>query len=88
MTLGLKSLEDHPIVATRIGKTPTSINTDDTIVFDTHLSDEVWSVATFLQWTAHDLFQYEKGIVDQILDESNEVRSFILTRFERYLNSH
>ena len=67
--------------------TPTSINTDDTIVFDTHLSDEVWSIASFLQWEVRDVVQYEQSIVDQILDESDQVRSFILARFERFLNS-
>ena len=67
--------------------TPTSINTDDMNVFDTHLSDEVWSIASFLQWEVRDVVQYEQSIVDQILDESDQVRSFILARFERFLNS-
>lgn len=57
------------------------------IVFDTHLSDEVWSIASFLQWEVRDVVQYEQSIVDQILDESDQVRSFILARFERFLNS-
>ena len=87
MTLGLKSLHSHPVIMTLMKTTPTSINTDDMIVFDTHLSDEVWSIASFLQWEVRDVVQYEQSIVDQILDESDPVRSFILARFERFLNS-
>ena len=67
-TMGLASLNKHPVVNTIMGTTPTSMNTDDMVVFDICLSDEYWAIAQMCEWDIQKALQYVEQLVLQILD--------------------
>ena len=86
MTLSLSSLEQHPVLSTIATKIPFSINTDDTVVFDVTLSQEIQRVALFLKWNEKDVLSFSRNLVNQIVDENPNVRSFILSKIEEFEN--
>ena len=77
MTLGLKSLLNHPVINELMKSVPTSINTDDPFIFNVMLSDEYWKVASTLNWNVEELIDYMEGVEDQILDSSKQSNSII-----------
>ena len=87
MTLGLSSLQEHPVLSAIAAMVPFSINTDDTVVFDVTLSQEIQRVALFLKWTESDVLSFSKNLVNQIVDRDPEVRSFILSKIEEFENN-
>ena len=87
MTLGLKSLEEHPVISKLMNSVPTSINTDDTVIFDVMLSDEYWNIAKTLNWSMRELVDYAEGVEGQILDSCEAVHKLIRSSLEMFRNS-
>ena len=86
-TMGLTSLNKHPVVNTIMGTTPTSINTDDMVVFDICLSDEYWAIAQTCEWDIQKAIQYVEQLVPQILDSSIIVRKCLSDTIEKFKNA-
>lgn len=86
-TMGLSSLETHPVICSLWKDCPTSINTDDTVIFNISLSDEYWKVARLFQWTREEAIDYVEQVCPQILDKSPSVESSIRTAIEKFKNS-
>ena len=86
-TMGLVSLNKHPILNSLMNDTPTSINTDDMVVFDICLTDEYWAVAQAYGWDIQYAIHYVEQIIPQILDCSEIVRNNLRDKVEKYKNS-
>lgn len=96
MTLGINSLQQHPILCQLPEGLSYSINTDDPFVFAITLSDELHLVSSLFSWNLHDYLQYLKSVKEQILDKSSATREFIEGTIRRteercwhfYYNTH
>ena len=86
-TMGLVSLNKHPILNSLMNDTPTSINMDDMVVFDICLTDEYWAVAQAYGWDIQNAIHYVEQIIPQILDCSEIVRNNLRDKVEKYKNS-
>ena len=86
-TMGLTSLNKHPVLNTLMNATSTSINTDDMVVFDICLSDEYWAIAQSLNWEIQNAVQYVEQLIPQILDNSELVRKRLWDKIEKFKNS-
>ena len=86
-TMGLTSLNKHPVVNTIMDTTPTSINTDDMVVFDICLSDEYWAISQTCGWDIQKAIQYVEQLVPQILDYSKFVRKSLIDKIEKFKNA-
>lgn len=86
MTLGLTSINQHPLLPKVSGMIPFSINTDDTVVFDISLSNEIQMVAAYYHWTKNDVIQFSTNLVSQILETDPTIHKWLLTCIESFLN--
>lgn len=86
MTLGLTSINEHPLLPKVSGMIPFSINTDDTVVFDISLSNEIQMVADYFHWTKIDVIQFSSNLVSQILETDPTIHKWLSTRIKQFSN--